>query len=320
MIKLPIYDYLIEHGRLPRMGEDPQPWAYRGWLLPYVIALHEHPYFGKENTPDDVPKEHVRVGNCPDRWGYYLNIRATEQLPDEPIPRVDFRPEHETVVRKWWESETKGIGQLLHIVENHVQSSAFRCIIDWIAYGLAIDDELARDLKEPQLIKLYQTFNVEPLLLEPSDYFGAFLAATKTNKFNTTGFYPTPHVVCEMMARMTIDAFQPEPDDTRDPRLYSVIDPCVGTGRMLLHASNHSLNLWGMDIDPLVIKIAKINGALYAPWLTWPLPSKVIGKDGGGLHVGNSLAKPFTEQGASAAEPEPAPTPKPSPGQGSLFD
>ena len=26
--------------RLPRLGDPTPPWAYRGWLLPYVIALH----------------------------------------------------------------------------------------------------------------------------------------------------------------------------------------------------------------------------------------------------------------------------------------
>ena len=44
--------FLAKHGRLPRLGEDPPPWRYRGWLLPYVIELHQL---------------------CPavgDRWGY----------------------------------------------------------------------------------------------------------------------------------------------------------------------------------------------------------------------------------------------------------
>ncbi|MBK8277245.1 MAG: hypothetical protein IPK92_15865 [Nitrospira sp.] len=49
-----------------------------------------------------------------------------------------------------------------------------------------------------------------------------------------------------------------------------IMDPCCGTGRMLLHASNISLRLYGMDIDPLVTLIAKINGALYVPWLAYP--------------------------------------------------
>lgn len=45
---------------------------------------------------------------------------------------------------------------------------------------------------------------------------------------------------------------------------------------MLLYGSNFSLRLFGQDIDPLVVKIACINGALYAPWLAFPLPERLF--------------------------------------------
>jgi hypothetical protein len=41
---------------------------------------------------------------------------------------------------------------------------------------------------------------------------------------------------------------------------------------MLLHASNYSLRLFGVDIDPLLVKTALVNGALYAPWMVRPFP------------------------------------------------
>jgi hypothetical protein len=56
-----------------------------------------------------------------------------------------------------------------------------------------------------------------------------------------------------------------------------VNDPCVGSGCMLLHASNFSMNLWEQDIDRLAIAMCKINGALYAPWLAFPLPDSILG-------------------------------------------
>jgi hypothetical protein len=46
---------------------------------------------------------------------------------------------------------------------------------------------------------------------------------------------------------------------------------------MLLHASNFSLNLWGQDIDPLAVALCKINGAMYAPWMSFPLPTLILG-------------------------------------------
>jgi hypothetical protein len=67
--------------------------------------------------------------------------------------------------------------------------------------------------------------------------------------------------------------------DGRDPRVISVADPCVGSGRMLLHASNRSLRLYGQDVDPLAVVMCKINGSLYAPWLAFPLPASILGTD-----------------------------------------
>ena len=78
------------------------------------------------------------------------------------------------------------------------------------------------------------------------------------------GFYPTPMPVCELMAQMTVAG--------EDARTKSVCDPCVGTGRMLLAASNYSYRLYGCDINPTVIKATLINGYVYAPWLVRPFP------------------------------------------------
>lgn len=64
--------------------------------------------------------------------------------------------------------------------------------------------------------------------------------------------------------------------DAGDARRLSVCDPCLGTGRMLLHASNHSLFLFGQDIDAFVLRIALFNGAMYAPWMVRPLPSRLM--------------------------------------------
>lgn len=57
-----------------------------------------------------------------------------------------------------------------------------------------------------------------------------------------------------------------------DARILTVCDPCVGTGRLLLHASNHSLRLYGMEIDPTLCLATLVNGYLFAPWLARPLP------------------------------------------------
>jgi hypothetical protein len=60
--------------RLPRLGDVPPPWCYRGFLLPYVILIHE-------NSP-----------SVTDRWGYYLRTLEAGRLLDEPIPQITFGP------------------------------------------------------------------------------------------------------------------------------------------------------------------------------------------------------------------------------------
>src|SRR5439155_10786343 len=102
-------------------------------------------------------------------------------------------------------------------------------------------------LSEAVREKLYRAVNLTPLLGRPYDYLGEYVARGKAKGWNPTAFYPTPHTVVELMARMTLHDAEA---DGRDPRTLSVLDPCVGSGRMLLHAANFSLRLFGQDIDP----------------------------------------------------------------------
>lgn len=67
-----------------------------------------------------------------------------------------------------------------------------------------------------------------------------------------------------MMVRMSFGN-----DPKHEHKVKSVCDPCCGTGNMLLYASNYSLNLYGMDLSPLLTKIARVNGFIYVPWLVY---------------------------------------------------
>lgn len=281
-----LFDFINREGRLPRIGDQRAPWTYCGWMLPYVIALHAHPFFGKSlddksralslvaHTTADLSKR--GIGHCPDRWGYHLRTLAAGELLDEPIPRIEFRGEFDTVVRRVWEGEREGIAGWCHIVEQTEGYTweSFKHLIDWIAFSLGVETQPA-GIGEAANEALYRRVNIEPLLLQPCDYFGAALSARKSGggkAWNPTAFFPTPHHVVEMMTQMTFAHGE-------DLRSKKVCDPTVGTGRMLLHASNYSLRLYGMDIDPLVLKICKINGALYAPWISFPLPTSLFDED-----------------------------------------
>lgn len=250
-----VCEFFNEHGRLPRLDDPgPRPWAYWGWLLAYVILANQmHPA-------------------VPDRWGYHLRTLQAGKLLDEPIPRIEFSDHH---YGQSLAAGLKMLQKLEDIIErDHGAWSAFGSLVDWLAFGLAVSrDQPTTSDKISE--ELYRTCNVEPWVTDPSDYLGAFLSERRASGWNKSGFFPTPHAICEMMVQMQMAM---PIEDGRDPRIHSVNDPAVGSGRMLLHASNFSMNLCGQDIDPLVVKICLINAALYVPWLAFPLPASIIGE------------------------------------------
>jgi hypothetical protein len=249
--ELNLTSFIGQHGRLPRLGDQEAPWRFRGWLLAYVIQLH------------------AIVPAVADRWGYHLRTLEAGTLLDVPIPQIAFGP-----------AETR-IFSLLHRWSRLIGWdcggwSDFRTLVDWLSWGLALNREIT-PLREQVHEQLYRQVDLGPLLARPYDYLGEHVAMSKARGWNPTGFFPTPHAVVELMVRMTT---QDQRKEGHDSRAVAVCDPCVGSGRMLLHASNYSLCLYGQDIDPLAVAMCKINGALYAPWLSFPLPASILGTNG----------------------------------------
>jgi hypothetical protein len=240
--------FVSRHHRLPQLGDVPAPWHYRGWLLPYIIQLHQ------------------LIPTVADRWGYHLRTLEAGRLLDEPIPQIAFGPPDNRVF-----SLLQGWARL--IGRDCGGWGDFRALLDWLAWALALSKEEPR-LGEEANKRLYRQVNLGPLLETPHDYLGDHVAVGKARGWNPTAFFPTPHPVVELMVRMTMCDAQAE---GRDPRTLTVCDPCVGSGRMLLHASNWSMALFGQDIDPLAVAMCKINGVLYAPWLAFPLPAAILG-------------------------------------------
>jgi hypothetical protein len=234
--------FYADHGRLPHLGDPQAPWTFRGWALPYLL------------------EGEAQLG-LPPRWDYYLKtVEAGRLLPD-PIPQIAFNDTpHPSVMR--------AIEQWISIIAaHHSHWNAFQELVRWSAWALGVSHTPSK-LDKRTLEQLYREVNFLLLLQHPHDAFGTVLATTHSNGFNPSGFFPTPHSIARLMVHLTT-ASSPT---TKDLRLHTVHDPALGTGRFLLEASNFSLLLSGTDIDPFVLSIAKINGALYAPWLSFPLP------------------------------------------------
>ena len=86
------------------------------------------------------------------------------------------------------------------------------------------------------------------------------ISSLKTLMASVRDSFRPPHTLAERLVQMIIGI-----GDT-DTRAMTVCDPCVGTGRLLLHASNYSLRLYGQDIDPTLCLATLVNGFLFAPW------------------------------------------------------
>lgn len=210
------------------------------------------------------------------RWNYWNHLATYGELPEEGIPQIRFE-----------EMPNKMALKTLERCFSAITSSPWHgwsmpdyldYFLDWIIWSI---DPLKSDqkpqvkggMKEDACEMLYQTFDLWPLLLYPHDYFGHILAECAYGK--GFSFFPTPHTVVETMVKMNMKGGVRGKDD----RLATVCDPCVGTGRMLLHASNYSLCLYGQEINYLIHKACLVNMYLYAPWGAKPLKHLVTPVD-----------------------------------------
>ena len=114
------------------------------------------------------------------------------------------------------------------------------------------DEGLAR-----KLTRIYSD-NFDSIHSDPYDYLGDMYVEMQ-GQFSQgiKGQFLTPPNVCDMMARMLI-----QEDEDRE---ISVLDPCVGTGRMLMAAARYAPNatLYGIDIDNRAIRTAFTNACIH---------------------------------------------------------
>ena len=221
-----------------------------GWMLPALLTLDACLW---------------------NRWDYWLTCHESlsqpeSTLPTARIPRLDFLGLPHAATRKMLETS-------LNSVPAHGTWQSwggwqyFDYLLSWLLFGFG---HQGQPELPPEPIgcagasnRLYQVFCLDAVLLWPYDYLGDLLADNAYGK--RQGFYPTPHTLCEAMARMLMSK-------EKNHRRETVCDPCGGTGRMVLHASNYCLRPYGMDIDAVLCKATLVNGYLYAPWLVKPLP------------------------------------------------
>lgn len=225
--------FVNEYGRLPRIGDDHDPWTYRGWLLPYLAMCEADP----------------RVSP---RYSYVTRTLEAGRLLDEPIPQCRFVSEHASEAKE-------GMKMLEKVTDIAMRGSGYsrgiESVCEWLGFATGVSDKPSTIAAKDQE-QMYRTFDAGKWLIAPTDYIGEYMAQAGIGKAGA--FFPTPMTICTMMAQMTYTEGQ-QPS-------RQAMDCAVGTGRTLLAASNYSLRLFGQDINYLCVLACKINFAFFAPW------------------------------------------------------
>ena len=215
----------------------------KGWLLPYLLKLDEI-FFG--------------------RWEYWFNIIESDKIPKDLIQQIEFKAAEEYSERL----VQKNIKECLDRGSRELLLSLGE-FIDWIMWGLGRGEEFPK-VSETLDDFWYRTFNLGLFYKEPADHWG-MIAMESMGKSNSNGFFPTPASVVKMMTQMTFSG-----QSIEKQKRASMMDPCCGTGIMFLYASNHTLNIQGNDISPILVMMAKINAFIYIPWLAYRPDSLTI--------------------------------------------
>jgi len=235
-------------GSLPHTPDEGKQARESGWLLPTLLRTETFLH---------------------GRWDYLAECWEKGALSPEPIPRILFLGSPE---KKVWKMLTTSLDAIPNYGHGGWMgwsgAEYFRFFLEWMLHGFshAGHQEAPNEPAgcEGASERLAKVFDLALLLEHPYDYWGDLLAENAYGK--RQGFFPTPHTVAELIAQMTIGM------SDGDTRALTVCDPCVGTGRLLLHASNYSLRLYGQDIDSTLCLATLVNGFMFAPWLVRPLP------------------------------------------------
>ncbi len=185
------------------------------------------------------------------RWQWYSNIMLLKKLSAEPLPKMDFSDDNDGKAKKL-------VLSILNVNRN---------LDDLLNFLLHMFGHTGYE----QRPRVEFDFPLEEALRLERDLFGDAYSEVMGNSLrNGTGYFPTPQSICNLIVEMTMTGCQ---------LTNTVNDPCVGSGRMLLSASNKSLFLSGNDVNLICVKMTLVNGYLFAPWLVLPPPKEILSQN-----------------------------------------
>lgn len=219
----------------------------QGFLIPYLIVGDE------------------MVGSK--RWLWWLNSLKNRKIDGDALPQMEFIPNPSDPRNK---KARKHIEDCIgHFALRRGRWESLKLVMDWILWGLGDKDTAYPSLDKEEHDWLHRNFKLGILQQAPHDHWGDIISERIGNgAWNPNAFFPTPEEAVKMMVEISFM----ERSDSKGVFALT-LDPCVGTGRMLMLASNKSLFLYGNDIDPVVLRAAKINLQLFVPWAALPCQS-----------------------------------------------
>ncbi len=113
--------------------------------------------------------------------------------------------------------------------------------------------------KKVLMDKVIELYDYKLLKSDYYDHLGDIYLEkiVSSSEAKSRGQFFTPHHVGKMMAEMTID---------KTDEKINILDPCVGSGRLLMEAYKQAPNatFFGVDLDLRMVRIAMTNFAIHS--------------------------------------------------------
>lgn len=189
------------------------------------------------------------------RWQWWALVLLNKSLPPPalPYPKIEFA--------EVFPDQAPPMKMLRDCLRP--TGARFEDLIEWALYKCGAFDirNPPRRADQDLLSHWEKTFDLKIMLDHPGDWLGHFyeVHVASASLRSATGFFSSPAALCKLMVSLN------PPGLTE-----SVHEPCCGSGRILMAASNYSVNLSGNDVNPTLCRIAELNGWIYVPWLVMP--------------------------------------------------
>lgn len=189
-------------------------------------------------------------------WNEYY---AYDKIPDTPIPQINW-------LSSSGSKEVRQVEKLLQdcmvfsgILDQFFSFILYTCYSNHKEISWRTVDDVTLSLWYK---KLHEAL---PLMYKvPWPYMSDLLVNNMSKQSKqASGYFPTPMEASELMVRIIYG------NSNNITKIMT--DPCVGSGHMLLSASNYTINLMGQDINITVLKACRIHMYMYVPWGYQPM-------------------------------------------------